>query len=105
MYLVVRTYSMRRLALDLTTYLVVEEDGIPWTAALNGLSYLVRMLQRTPDMGALQAYLLPLLQPSFDRLGFSELPADSFLDRRLRVKVKFTSWFRILCFMCTVFLR
>jgi hypothetical protein len=73
--------------LDLSTYLVAEEDDIPWTAALNGLSYLLRMLSRSPDMDLLRRYMLAILQPSYDRLGFFELPTDSFLHRRLRVQV------------------
>jgi hypothetical protein len=70
---------------------VYEEDGIPWTAALEGFSYLVSMLQSGPGLAPLQSYLLALLESTYGRLGFAEQPTDSFLDRRLRVQVQLLS--------------
>ncbi len=67
---------------------MIEEDGIPWTAALDGFTYLLHMLQSGPDLQLLQKYLLPLLESTYSRLGFLEQSDDTFLDRRLRVQVR-----------------
>jgi aminopeptidase N len=75
-------------ALALTDYLNQELDYIPWTAALNGFTYLESMLKRSASFGAFRSYLIGALQPVFNRLGFNERPGeDSILDTKLRVKV------------------
>ena len=38
-------------ALSLTSYLSKETEYIPWSAALSGLSYVNKMLKRTPAYG------------------------------------------------------
>ena len=38
-------------SLSLTSYLAKETDYIPWSAALSGLSYINKMLKRTPAYG------------------------------------------------------
>jgi len=72
-------------ALSLTEYLSQEEDYIPWRAALNGFTYLEKMFKRTSGFGFLKSYMLTTLQPLFDRLGFNEIPGESFLDEKLRI--------------------
>ena len=39
------------MALSLTAYLGQETEYIPWAAALSGLSYINKMLKRTPAYG------------------------------------------------------
>jgi len=72
-------------ALRTTEYLKFETDYIPWKAALTGFVYLEDMMKRTSGFGALETYLIGALQPLYERLGFEELPDDSFLDEKLRI--------------------
>ena len=44
-------------ALSLTAYLSKETEYIPWSAALSGLSYVNKMLKRTPAYGDFKKYV------------------------------------------------
>jgi len=74
-------------ALATTQYLSLEQDYIPWEAALTGFEYLENMMKRSSGWGRLQAYMLNELQPLYDRLGFEERPNENFLDEKLRIKM------------------
>lgn len=54
-----------KIAMELFTYLAVEEDYIPWVAANNGLTYLDRLLANSKsftDLKVLLNYLYTHLQ-------------------------------------------
>jgi len=74
-------------ALKLTSYLDREVEYIPWVSALSGLSYLNKMLKRTPAYGDFKRYMLRLIDPIYTKLGFTEKKDDSHLDILLRRKV------------------
>jgi len=77
-------------ALSTTGYLSNELEYIPWASALTGLSYINRMLKRTPAYGAFKKYMLKIIDPIYTKLGFNAKPEDSHLDILLRKKA--VSW-------------
>ncbi len=72
------------IALGVTSYLNNEVEYIPWTAALNGMSYINRMLKRTPSYGYFKSYMRKLIDPLYNRVGFKSKPQDQPLDIFLR---------------------
>jgi len=79
-----------KTALSLTGYLHKEIDYIPWTSALTGISYIDKMLKRTPAYGEFKKYMLKLITPLYNRLGSTAQKSDEHLDILLRKKV--VSW-------------
>ncbi|XP_027211487.2 aminopeptidase N [Penaeus vannamei] len=73
-------------ALGILTYLEAESDYIPWWSALNNVVYLKDMLTRTGGYGALKNYLLDILVPLYESVGFEENPDDGLLDQYKRGK-------------------
>ncbi|KZS09066.1 Aminopeptidase N [Daphnia magna] len=65
--------------LELTQYLTKEQDYIPWTSALNGLSYLDLMYIRTTGYGEFKGYLTKLVTPLYDYVKFNDTVGDSHL--------------------------
>lgn len=43
------------LAMDVNSYLTMEESYTPWAASLNNLEFINKMFSRTGDYGALKA--------------------------------------------------
>jgi len=79
-----------KTALSLTGYLNKETEYIPWTAALNGISYIDKMLKRTAAYGEFKKYMLKLVTPLYNRLGSTAKDTDEHLDILLRRRV--VSW-------------
>ena len=79
-------------ALKVTEYLTQETNYIPWSSAVTGFVYLEDMMKRSSGFGELKHYLLTTLQPLYDRLGFQEVPGETFLDEKLRILM-----LRVLC--------
>jgi len=77
-------------ALGMTEYLSNEMEYIPWSAALTGLSYINKMMKRTPAYGDFKRYMLNLVSPLYRKLGFNPRAEDSHLDIKLRAQV--VSW-------------
>ncbi|XP_063599467.1 aminopeptidase N-like [Penaeus indicus] len=71
-------------ALGLNEYLAKETEYVPWRAALNNLDYLDAMLSATPGYGALRQYLLHLLIPLYDSVGFEDDLQGPHLDQYKR---------------------
>ncbi|KAK7075936.1 hypothetical protein SK128_026115, partial [Halocaridina rubra] len=57
-------------AFRLLRYLRKETEFIPWAAALNNLDYLDTMLSRTEEHKTFKNYLLNLILPLYDSMGF-----------------------------------
>lgn len=72
-------------ALAVSTYLVKERDFVPWSSALSSLYYLFSMFERAGGYGALRGYLLSLVVPLYDSVGFYDHPADTHLTQYKRV--------------------
>ena len=75
------------LALENFVYLSKEQDYIPWFSALFELEYIKNMLERTPSFGAYKEFLIRLLLPIYNHLGFENHNSDSSLDIMLRALV------------------
>jgi len=72
------------VALGVYGYLGNEAEYVPWAAAVNNLGYLEGMLKRTAGYGALKDYILNLLVPLYESIGFTALQEDSYLDHSKR---------------------
>jgi len=77
-------------ALSVTGYLSKEVEYVPWASALTGLSYINKMMKRTPAYGDFKKYMLKIIDPIFTKLGFNARPEDTHLDIMLRKKA--VSW-------------
>ncbi|XP_071548249.1 aminopeptidase N-like isoform X2 [Panulirus ornatus] len=77
-------------ALGVYNYLVEETEYVPWAAAINNLSYLKGMFARSGGYGALKNYLLDILVPLYDSVGFEDSVSDPLLDQYKRQKA--LSW-------------
>ncbi|XP_031788189.1 uncharacterized protein LOC100124285 [Nasonia vitripennis] len=76
------------LVLDGVSYLTRETEYAPWKAAFTGLTYLNwRFFGRPEINGAYRTFLLDLLEPSFERLGFADVKDDRHQDVLLRKTV------------------
>ncbi|XP_068228252.1 aminopeptidase N-like [Palaemon carinicauda] len=72
-------------ALNVNSYLGKETEYVPWTSALNNMDYLDRMLTRSSGYGALKNYLLDMLIPLYESVGFDDDLSDPHLDQFKRV--------------------
>ncbi|XP_069189122.1 aminopeptidase N-like [Procambarus clarkii] len=72
------------VALGLYSYLGNETEYVPWKAAVNNLGYIRNMFTRTGSYGALKNYLLDLVVPLYDRVGFNNRADDPLLEQYLR---------------------
>ncbi|XP_076040625.1 aminopeptidase N-like isoform X3 [Oratosquilla oratoria] len=77
-------------ALEINGYLSKETEYVPWSSALSNMGYIDSMLSRTGAYGALKDYLLSLLIPLYDSVGFDDNINDPHLDQFKRVKA--VSW-------------
>lgn len=64
-----------------------ETDFLPWRSALNRISYFIDMLDSTAAYGDFEQYLVKLIKPIYNKLGWEQKPSDTFLDRLLRTSV------------------
>lgn len=71
-------------ALGLNEYLSKETEYVPWRAALNNLEFLDTMLSATAGYGALRQYLLHLLIPLYNSVGFEDDLQGPHLDQYKR---------------------
>ncbi|XP_042889263.1 aminopeptidase N-like [Penaeus japonicus] len=77
-------------ALSVNAYLGKEVEYVPWYSALNNLGYLENMFTRSSGYGNLKTYLLDLLIPLYESVGFDDNLNDPHLDQYKRVKA--LSW-------------
>nr|XP_053651337.1 aminopeptidase N-like isoform X1 [Cherax quadricarinatus] len=73
-------------ALEVYNYLGQETEYVPWATAINNLAYLKDMFSRTGGYGALKNYLLDILVPLYNMLGFIDSQSDPLLDQYKRQK-------------------
>ncbi|KAF2365600.1 ERAP1-like C-terminal domain, partial [Trinorchestia longiramus] len=71
--------------LGLISYLNHETEFVPWDASLKNMNYLEQMFTRTGSYGQLKHYLLDLLVPLYDAVGFDDSADDSQLEQKKRV--------------------
>ena len=66
---------------DIIKYLSQEESFAPWNVALGHFGYLVDMLESSSLYPKFQKYLLNLITPTYERLGWTEGSSDNWLDK------------------------
>ncbi|KAK7083143.1 hypothetical protein SK128_001738 [Halocaridina rubra] len=72
-------------AFSINAYLSSETEYVPWTAALDNMGYIEQMFTRTGHYGSLRNYLLDLLVPLYNSVGFEDNLNDPHLDQLTRV--------------------
>ncbi|XP_069952146.1 aminopeptidase N [Cherax quadricarinatus] len=73
------------IAMSVNEYLKTEAEFIAWNTALHNLEYLEMMFTRKGAYGALKRYLLDLLIPLYNSVGFEDNPNDPHLETYKRV--------------------
>ncbi|KAA0203273.1 hypothetical protein HAZT_HAZT008388 [Hyalella azteca] len=73
------------VALRLCSYLRLEDEFVPWDSALVNLEYLEEMFTRRSGYGQLKRYLLDLLVPLYNSVGFVDDVNDPQLEQKKRV--------------------
>lgn len=83
------------LYFNLLSYLKVENDNLPWTAALSKLNMINLQLRQFPVAEEFRKFMRNLLQPQFDKLGFrisaptEKLDAVNFQSMIIRMACKY----------------
>lgn len=75
------------VALNITDYLISEQDYLPWSTALSSLSYIDLMLQSTQHYGLFKSYMVRQISPIYTILGWQEESSDSYMKQALRTDV------------------
>ncbi|XP_045623498.1 aminopeptidase N [Procambarus clarkii] len=73
--------------LNVTVYLKNERSYVAWKAAFNNMQFLHRMMRHTPAYGAFKDYMLSILEPVYESLGFEDGPEDDLQTLLLRSEV------------------
>ena len=69
------------IALDLLRYLSIENEFIPWEAALRALTYVHHRLESTPeDLELFSKLIFEILGRRYADFGFESKPSDKHLD-------------------------
>jgi hypothetical protein len=58
-----------------------ETEFLPWRILINRLGYLIEQLDTTKVYGNFQNYMIDLIQPLYDNLGWEDKQGDSWLRR------------------------
>ena len=64
-----------------------ETEYLPWSIAISRLNYLTNMLESTGSFGKYQSYLVELLNPIYNNLGWDPKPDDTWLQRLIRTNI------------------
>ncbi|VDK69103.1 unnamed protein product [Litomosoides sigmodontis] len=75
-------YISYEIPLNLTQYLHMEEEFLPWRMALNGLSVILENFNNEPETQYIREYLEPLLLPLYNRIDW-EILQTTYLDDEL----------------------
>ncbi|XP_062606091.1 endoplasmic reticulum aminopeptidase 1-like [Saccostrea cucullata] len=70
------------IPLQMTKYLENEEDYLPWSSAISGLTYIKQRIQDRDEVTLLKKYVLKLMENQLKRLGWKS--EGEYLTRRLR---------------------
>ena len=65
---------------EIIRYLKKETAYLPWIATLNRLSFFTNNLESTSAFGSYESYLVDLITPMFNALGWDEKSTDTWLD-------------------------
>ena len=68
-------------AFEIISYLVEETDYLPWSTAINCLKYLTNMLDTKVSFGNYQKFVLELVTPMYNTLGWVEKDDESWPNK------------------------
>ncbi|XP_055679682.1 aminopeptidase N-like isoform X1 [Lutzomyia longipalpis] len=74
-------------ALEVTRYLHHETDYVPWKTAINGLTFIESMLQKTGQFELFRRYCIHLLDKVYNEVGFEDVKNSSMLTVYKRVDI------------------
>ncbi|XP_017772734.1 PREDICTED: aminopeptidase N-like [Nicrophorus vespilloides] len=80
-------YLNYSIAMNVTKYLANEKDFVPWKAAFKGLDYMHEMFMRSEHFDKFKDYMLRLILPLYNELGFRDSPKDPPLVSYLRNEI------------------
>lgn len=80
------------IALSVISYLHQEDDYLPWKAALDGLSGVNRILQKTPMYDQFRSYMRLILEPIYQRLGGLQMDQANRKFDYVKHKVMVAAW-------------
>ena len=66
---------------EIIKYMSQETEYLPWSIAISRLNYLTNMLESTSAFGKYQTYLVRLINPIYNTLGWEQKPNDTWLLR------------------------
>ncbi|XP_037773440.1 aminopeptidase N-like [Penaeus monodon] len=72
------------IAIDVYAYLRNEEEYLPWATGVSELTYIETMFKRRSGYGALKRYLLDLVLPVYEAVGFDDKIEDPYLEQKKR---------------------
>ncbi|RWS03028.1 aminopeptidase N-like protein, partial [Dinothrombium tinctorium] len=72
------------LALEATKYLKNEEEHIPWDTVASAFTFLDLMLRRTAIYGNWKRYVINLVKPVYDKIGWNVENKDDILKQNLQ---------------------
>ncbi|XP_063609327.1 LOW QUALITY PROTEIN: aminopeptidase N-like [Penaeus indicus] len=72
------------IAIGVYAYLRNEEEYLPWAAGVSELTYINRMFKLRSGYGALKRYLLNLVSPLYEAVGFDDKIDDPYLEQKKR---------------------
>ena len=66
---------------ELVVYLVKETEYVPWLVAIERIRYILDMLESSDYYQSLLDYLLRLVKPIYNRVGWTEKKEESKKER------------------------
>ncbi|XP_026684101.1 LOW QUALITY PROTEIN: aminopeptidase N-like [Diaphorina citri] len=76
-----------KIALDVTAYLQYETELVPWRSAMQALGYIEGQLYRRAYFDKYKKYLLHIIRPMYESIGFDGSPKDDQMTVYKRVDV------------------
>ncbi|KAH0552187.1 hypothetical protein KQX54_006650, partial [Cotesia glomerata] len=83
-------YVEYEIALRATTYLIKEKNHLPWRSFLNSVQFLIERFDGNQKItSSLKEYVLKLIEPIYEELGFEDKANDTDLDKLNRQIILF----------------
>ena len=66
---------------EIIRYLSKETEYLPWSTAITRLGYFTNMLDSTSAFGNYQSFIINLITPLYNRLGWEVKSTDKWLEK------------------------
>ena len=66
---------------EIIRYLSKETEYLPWSTAITRLEYFTSMLESTPAFGNYQSFVIRLITPLYNSLGWDEKDNEKWLEK------------------------